>query len=447
MSILLQLKNAAIALQGSLFRTALIQDMSAIETEVNRIGIEMDGLAVAVTELWVSGTNYATGKIIRSPADTRIYKRLAPGGSTTTDPSLDATNWALVPIAASSVSNTPAGNVTATDVQTAINQLDARNSSDSSVVNGEFLVDQANNGAAYTCPGGGAGVAKITYIADMWYVIVTGTGSVTAQVVTGSGEFKNKLQITGGVNVTGCVVGHRIEDVNAARHSGQTLTLSQVVDASALANVTVNSYYPSAAANAWGMNEASPTGTLTQTSQYTGSIPTSATPTKQNVSFTANALVTRGMNIEYVLGAFTSGTFGVTGVDAGPGSLSRPFPHRVKQDVVDQCQWIWERKSYPAGGYPIATGQCTATTAWQNANFSFSPKRISPTITPSSTASFVVINATGTPVALSTLTFAAANNSSGYMFGTVASGLVVGNSAGIQTAAGLASTIDISARF
>lgn len=45
--------------------------------------------------LWVSGTGYDAGDVVRSPSNGRIYMRKISGAGTT-DPSADATNWLLV---------------------------------------------------------------------------------------------------------------------------------------------------------------------------------------------------------------------------------------------------------------------------------------------------------------------------------------------------------------
>lgn len=50
-------------------------------------------LAVAGAELWVSGTTYAIGDAVWSPINLQTYRRKTNGAGTT-DPSLDATNWA-----------------------------------------------------------------------------------------------------------------------------------------------------------------------------------------------------------------------------------------------------------------------------------------------------------------------------------------------------------------
>ncbi len=41
---------------------------------------------------WVSGSTYAQGRIVRSPADQQVFVRIVAGAGTT-DPSADATNW------------------------------------------------------------------------------------------------------------------------------------------------------------------------------------------------------------------------------------------------------------------------------------------------------------------------------------------------------------------
>ena len=43
-------------------------------------------------QYWVSGTTYALGKTVRSPADHQRYVRVVAGAGTT-DPANDATNW------------------------------------------------------------------------------------------------------------------------------------------------------------------------------------------------------------------------------------------------------------------------------------------------------------------------------------------------------------------
>lgn len=43
-------------------------------------------------DYWVSGTTYAQGKTVRSPANHQLYVRIVAGAGTT-DPASDGTNW------------------------------------------------------------------------------------------------------------------------------------------------------------------------------------------------------------------------------------------------------------------------------------------------------------------------------------------------------------------
>jgi hypothetical protein len=62
--------------------------------------------------LWVSGTTYAIGDVRRSPATFFPYRRLTNGAGTT-DPSADATNWALAAAAAPTLIEVTASSATA----------------------------------------------------------------------------------------------------------------------------------------------------------------------------------------------------------------------------------------------------------------------------------------------------------------------------------------------
>lgn len=69
-------------------------------------------MAIAATnaQKWVSGTTYAEGNVVWSPADSLSYRRKTNGAGTT-DPTSDTTNWALV-----------SSNVSTTAVQTLLNK-------------------------------------------------------------------------------------------------------------------------------------------------------------------------------------------------------------------------------------------------------------------------------------------------------------------------------------
>jgi hypothetical protein len=100
--------------------------------EVNALGVQVDadassasdsadeaaasalvaaGAAAALNaQVWVSGTTYEIGDVVYSPIDFQTYRRKTDGAGTT-DPSADATNWAVI-----------SGNVSENAVQTLTNK-------------------------------------------------------------------------------------------------------------------------------------------------------------------------------------------------------------------------------------------------------------------------------------------------------------------------------------
>jgi len=73
---------ASSATQASGFANAALQSALAAAANTN-------------APLWVSGTTYAIGALVYSPANGRTYRRRTAGAGIT-DPSLDATNWLLL---------------------------------------------------------------------------------------------------------------------------------------------------------------------------------------------------------------------------------------------------------------------------------------------------------------------------------------------------------------
>lgn len=61
-------------------------------------------LSAAGAAAWVSGTTYTFGAVVWSPANQLIYRRTGAAGVSTTDPSADGANWALLGTSAGSSS-------------------------------------------------------------------------------------------------------------------------------------------------------------------------------------------------------------------------------------------------------------------------------------------------------------------------------------------------------
>ena len=73
---------------------------NAVETAANAESAAANAAAVIGSlgaAIWVSGTTYAIGDVRYSPANQLIYRRKTAGAGST-DPSSDATNWAVIAV-------------------------------------------------------------------------------------------------------------------------------------------------------------------------------------------------------------------------------------------------------------------------------------------------------------------------------------------------------------
>ena len=84
---------------------------NAVEAAANASSAQTAAASVGAA-LWVSGTTYAIGDVRRSPITYFAYRRLTSGAGTT-DPSADATNWALAFAAAPAMTIVSATSVSA----------------------------------------------------------------------------------------------------------------------------------------------------------------------------------------------------------------------------------------------------------------------------------------------------------------------------------------------
>ena len=72
--------------------------LSQIAAAASEAAANASAAAAAVSAgaaLWVSGTTYALGDVVWSPATYYTYRRIVAGAGTT-DPSADTTNWAFL---------------------------------------------------------------------------------------------------------------------------------------------------------------------------------------------------------------------------------------------------------------------------------------------------------------------------------------------------------------
>ncbi len=183
------------------------------------------------------------------------------------------------------------------------------------IINGDNRFDQLNSGSSQTITAG----AALAYTNDRWFVYCTGANVTGQRVTSGVNNFQYAYQITGASSVTAVVRGQRIESFNAYDLAGNTATLQAQISSTTLTSITWTAYYANTT-DTFG-TVASPTKTQIATGTFT----ITSTPTKYtvNISMPANAI--NGVEIDFSVGAFTSGTLTITGVQLEKNSYATPF--------------------------------------------------------------------------------------------------------------------------
>lgn len=211
------------------------------------------------------------------------------------------------------------------------------------IINGDMRVSQ--RGTNFATP------ASSTYTLDRWIV---GWGGAAPASITQSGSlstFKNTLGLTGAAGNTTVSIGQRIEALNCYDLIGNACTISCVIQSSTTQTFQWVLYYANSSDNF---------SAVTQISSGTWSATTS---TIHNFSATvaAGSMVSGVSNGIYLAilpangGAYTSGTFYITGVQLEVGTVATPFERQIYSNQLAQCQRYYER-SYE---YGTATGAVT----------------------------------------------------------------------------------------
>ena len=190
------------------------------------------------------------------------------------------------------------------------------------IINGAMQIDQRNAGAAQTYTAGAAAVYGI----DRFIAFCSGA-NVTGQRITGLSTFQYGYRFTGASGVTGISFGQRIESNNIYDLSGSTVTLSAVIANSLLTTVTWAAYYANTADNFSAI-------TLISSGSFT--VTSTATKYSTNITFPANAQ--NGVYIVFGVGAQTSGTWDITGVQLEVGSTATSFDVRDYGRELIMCQ-------------------------------------------------------------------------------------------------------------
>jgi hypothetical protein len=233
-------------------------------------------------------------------------------------------------------------------------------------INGAMAVDQRNNGAAQTITAG----AALAYTVDRWYGYSTG-GNVSGQRVSGTAPNQFNYRYTGAASVTKIAHAQRIEASNSQDLAGNTATLAVDLANSLLTTVTWVAYYA---------NTSDTFGSIavpTKTQIATGTFTVTSTLARFSVNITIPSAAITGIEIEFSVGAQTSGTWTIGRAQLEAGSTATAFETRSVGQELALCQRYYEIITNLQGAGNATSGGQGFPTVYRFAV----PKRATPTIT------------------------------------------------------------------
>ena len=193
------------------------------------------------------------------------------------------------------------------------------------IINGDMKIDQRNAGAAQILTNGAP-----VYTVDRWIAACYGGNGIGQQISDDAGG--NRYRITGGSEITVAAFYQRIESKNSYDLAGSTATLSVDLANSLLTTVTWAAYYANST-DTWSSATQIATGTFTVNS----------TVTNYSAQISIPSAATTGLQIEFVIGAQTSGTFTVGSVQLEKGSTATSFDYRPYGTELALCQRYFQR--------------------------------------------------------------------------------------------------------
>lgn len=324
-------------LDGTLVNLALIQRSDG---KLNNQSVSPDSLSSAVVQmiagwnprgLWVTLTSYALKDMVQFGTDNYVCLVPHVAGVFVTD--LAAGKWAMVATKGDQGLQGVAGPAGASRAGF-VNRL----------INGDFRIDQRNEGAAKIYVVG----ANVVYGADRWYASCTGE-NVTGQRVAGTNINQFAYKFTGGPLNAGLVFGHRIESVNISDLINQVVTVQVWLSSNSI--TTVNSKTFSAnTADAWGIKSTSGTGT--ETAIDSGTLTITPTPTLYSFQTNLGANAAKGIDLEFSCGALlATNTLQFEAVQLEAGNVASPFDRHSFDVRLERCQRHYD-KSYAIGTAP-----------------------------------------------------------------------------------------------
>jgi hypothetical protein len=219
------------------------------------------------------------------------------------------------------------------------------------IINGLMTVNQRGSSSL------SSGLSTVTYFLDRWFGFATGAAVTLSQV-------SNGFRVTGAASNTAAIIGQRIEAANSGDLAGATVTLSFLAASSN--SVTLN----------WKASYAGSTDNFTSSTQSnTGTVSTTSSLTRYSVTFTLNGAATTGIQIEFFVNNFTSGTFDINGVQLEPGPVATPLERRPIGTELGLCQKYFESGRFYGFGYAPGAGTYRVASAYLQTT-----KRVAPSI-------------------------------------------------------------------
>ena len=200
------------------------------------------------------------------------------------------------------------------------------------LINGAMAIDQRNAGASQTITAGSA----LAYTVDRWYAYCTGANA-TGQRVAGTAPNQFNYRFTGAASVSKIGFAQRIEASNSQHLAGRTATLSVDLANSLLTTITWVASYATTA-DSFG-TIASPTKTQIATGTFT----VNSTLTRYATSIAIPAGATTGIEIEFSVGAQTSGTWTIGRVQLEDTPEQTTFEYRSTQHELLLCQRYFQK--------------------------------------------------------------------------------------------------------
>jgi hypothetical protein len=217
------------------------------------------------------------------------------------------------------------------------------------IINGDFRIDQRNNGALKNNSSPNTALAT-TFGADRWLVSEQNTGTGFSQRASdGTGADKYYLSISRPSSLNALIIAQRIEAINSYDLAGKTVTLS--FRAAILGGYTSLSWKASYANTTDSFGSFS---SPTKTQIATGNVTVGSSFNSYSATFTVPSEATTGIEISFYNTniSFDATTLRLSNVQLELGSSATPFEQRPIGTELALCQRYYQTSFYGSGVAP-----------------------------------------------------------------------------------------------